>query len=145
MAYYYLTDEGKIYKSAGVRKVRLIHQNVFNEKCYTHFSINHSKPNTNSNSNCWIYNPHIPLQITKTALQTISSISPSSFSSRWKIEAVQDIKFMHGIDLAAELSARRNKCKRKNLPIQLFKKNNKIICEANDFQQILFELSMREL
>ena len=35
--------------------------------------------NTNSNSNCWIY---IPLQTTKTALQSISSISPSSFSSR---------------------------------------------------------------
>ena len=143
MAYYYLTDEGKIYKSAGVRKVRLIHQNVFNEKYYTHFSINHSKLNTNANG--MIYNPYIPLQITKTALQSISSISPSSFSSRWKIEAVQDIKFMYGIDLAAELNARRNKCKRKNLPIQLFKKNNKIICEANDIQQILFELSMREL
>lgn len=142
MAYYYLTDEGNIYKSAGVRKVRLIHQNVFNEKYYTHFSINHSKPNTNANG--MIYNPYIPLQITKTALQSISSISPSSFSSRWKIEAVQDIKFMYGIDITSELNALRVK-NRNNLPIQLFKKSNIIIRESNDFQEILFELSMREL
>lgn len=142
MSYYYLTNDGKIYKSAGARKVRLIHQNVFNEKYYSHFSINHSKPNANANS--VIYTPYIPLQITKIALQTISPITPSSFSTRWRIEAQQDLLFMHGIDITSELNA-LNKCKRNNLPIQLFKKNNIIIHESNDFQEILFELSMREL
>lgn len=142
MSYYYLTNDGKIYKSAGARKVRLIHQNVFNEKYYSHFSINHSKPNTNANS--VIYTPYIPLQITKIALQNISSIPSSLFSPKWRIEAQQDLVFMHGIDITSELNALRVK-NRNNLPIQLFKKSNIIIRESNDFQEILFELSMREL
>ncbi len=132
MSYYYLTDDGKIYKSVGARKVRLIHRNVFNEKL---------------NANSAFYAPYIPLQVTKVALQqvSLSTFKSSLFlSTKWKIEAQQDLVFMHDIDITSELKSFR-KCNRNNLPIHLFKKSNRIICETNDFQRILFELSMREL
>ena len=125
MAYYYLTDDYVIYKTVGARYVKLINRLSFEKDLTELLADNMAK--------------EILYEIDNNIIQSLLNIACSTNMAKGVI-------YTPYIPLiTTKIRKPRIIKKRNRISIQNFRKQNKILYETNDFQRILFELSMKEL
>lgn len=123
MAYYYLTSDFSIYKTAGARKVRLI-----DRSCYK---------KTFEEKMVKVLSDEITREIDNSIVQSICGIlGKTSYNA--------GIVYAPYIPVYSVKIIKPYKEKR-YIPIHIFKRQHGIICETSNFDMIVFELAMKEL
>ena len=151
MAYYYLTQTNKIFKSVGARKVKQVCHNLTklaNSGMWgfsTHTTVSLSGACSFTNPSGIIYTPYIPLQTTTNSISSFTTTTGRTLNSTWSVEIAQDLQAMHGIDLNADMIPFPVPKNRNTYPIQKFKARNTITIRTKEFSDIIFELSTRRL
>lgn len=142
MAYYYIAQNWDIYKTVGTRYVK---------KIYTHNSVNLKNMFKIGDGFPKITNPMIRRVFPQLIANDIVGIQPmtgfplgSTFFTHWTSSEKEKHK-RHEIGFKRKRHNRHRQVKRNIIRIELFRAQIKTRFETNDFNLVIFEMSMHNL
>ncbi len=143
MAYYYIAQNWDIYKTVGARYVK---------KIYTHNSVNLKNMFKIGDGFPKIALPLIRRVFPQLIANEIVGVQPMSsfplgriFSMRGNCTPRKEKHIRHEIGFKRKRHNRQHHTKRNNIRIELFRAQIKTRFETNDFNMVIFEMSMHNL
>ena len=126
MAYYYITEDYKVFKTVGARKVKMIYGS--RKKFRGQKGI--------------VYAPYIPIQIVSSPVVG----QARKLKAKWTVDVEQDLKAMHGIDIGSALRPwLKERPFRNTIPIHKFKAKYTIRLETKNYYDVIFEMIEKDL
>ncbi len=129
MAFYYVTEDLVVYKSAGARKIkRLFKYNSKTQRIVIDYQGRHLQAN-------W----------TQNIAQDLQSLHGIDVEAEMAMYMTQEIAAEFDMSLADAIKQFTIYHQRNKIPIQKFKCGRKIICQSKHFYDVVTELLMHEL